>query len=86
MDDRRTRFSLGYFFLAFLVLIVVQTMLARQGTEDIPYSELKERITAGTRGERSNRADVDRCDAGRFGCGGNRDPDLEVDPRPHAGR
>jgi cell division protease FtsH len=47
MDDRRTRFSLGYFFLAFLILIAVQTFLARQGTEQIPYSELKQRIAAG---------------------------------------
>ncbi|MGI9179796.1 MAG: ATP-dependent zinc metalloprotease FtsH [Longimicrobiaceae bacterium] len=47
MDDRKTRFSLGYFFLAFLLLIAFQFFLARQGTEQIPYSELKERIAAG---------------------------------------
>jgi cell division protease FtsH len=47
MEDRRTRFSLGYFFLAFLILIVIQSMLARQGTEQISYSELKSRIAAG---------------------------------------
>jgi cell division protease FtsH len=47
MDDRRTRFSLGYFFLAFLILISIQSLLARQGTEQIPYSEMKDRIAAG---------------------------------------
>jgi cell division protease FtsH len=47
IDDRRTRFSLGYFFLAFLILILLQTMLARQGVEQIGYSELKERVVAG---------------------------------------
>jgi cell division protease FtsH len=47
MDDRRTRFSLGYFFLAFVILIGLQTVLARQGTEQIPYSEMKQRIAAG---------------------------------------
>ncbi|MEX2583161.1 MAG: ATP-dependent zinc metalloprotease FtsH [Gemmatimonadota bacterium] len=47
MDNRRTRFSLGYFFLALLVLISIQSLLARQGTEQIPYSELKSRIEQG---------------------------------------
>ena len=47
MNDRRTRFSLGYFFLAFLILIVIQSLLARQGTESLAYSELKDRIAAG---------------------------------------
>jgi cell division protease FtsH len=46
MDDRRTRFSLGYFFLAFVILVALQSFLARQGTETIPYSELKTRIAA----------------------------------------
>jgi hypothetical protein len=52
MEDRRTRFSLGYFFLAFLILIVIQTMLGRQGMEQVPYSELKERIEAALPGAR----------------------------------
>jgi cell division protease FtsH len=47
MDNRKTRFSLGYFVLAFLLLIAFQTFFAQQGTEEIPYSELKERIAAG---------------------------------------
>ncbi len=46
MDDRRTRFSLGYFFLAFLILIALQSILGRQGANVIPYSELKARIAA----------------------------------------
>jgi cell division protease FtsH len=47
MDDRRTRFSLGYFIVVFLILIGLQFVLGRRGTEQIPYSELKERISAG---------------------------------------
>ncbi|MEX0912379.1 MAG: ATP-dependent zinc metalloprotease FtsH [Gemmatimonadota bacterium] len=47
MNDRRTRFSLGYFFLAFLILIAIQTLLSNQGTEELRYSELKDRIAAG---------------------------------------
>jgi cell division protease FtsH len=47
MEDRRTRFSLGYFVLAFLILLAVQYMVTQQGTEQIPYSELKDRIAAG---------------------------------------
>jgi cell division protease FtsH len=47
MDDRRTRFSLGYFVLAFLVLIAVQYFIGSQGTEQIAYSELRDRILAG---------------------------------------
>jgi cell division protease FtsH len=46
-EDRRTRFSLGYFVVAFLVLIAVQFMFGRQGVEQVPYSELKQRIAAG---------------------------------------
>ena len=47
MDDRKTRFSLGYFVLAFVLLLAFNTFLNRAGTEQIPYSELKERIAAG---------------------------------------
>jgi cell division protease FtsH len=47
IDDRRTRFSLGYFFLAFLILIAVQYFIGQDGTEELPYSELKGRIEAG---------------------------------------
>ncbi|MQA92853.1 MAG: ATP-dependent zinc metalloprotease FtsH [Gemmatimonas sp.] len=47
IDDRRTRFSLGYFFLAILILIALQSLIGRQGTDEIPYSELKSRIAAG---------------------------------------
>jgi len=43
----RTRFSVGYFILAFLILILIQSILGRPGTEEIPYSELKARIAAG---------------------------------------
>ena len=45
--NRRARFSLFYFLVAFLVLVALNVMLSRQDTEQIPYSELKERIAAG---------------------------------------
>jgi cell division protease FtsH len=47
MDDRRTRISVWYFFLAFLLLIAFQMMFARGGREEIPYSEIKARIAGG---------------------------------------
>jgi cell division protease FtsH len=47
MDDRRTRFSLGYFVVAFLILFAVQFLAGRQGAEKLQYSELKQRIIAG---------------------------------------
>jgi cell division protease FtsH len=47
MDDRRTRFSLGYFVVAFLILFAVQFLAGRQGAEKLQYSELKQRIAAG---------------------------------------
>jgi len=47
MGDRTTRFSIWYFLLAFLVLILIQSMLAQQGREQVSYSELKNRIAAG---------------------------------------
>ncbi len=47
MGDRRTRASLGYFVLTFLALIAVQFFLGRQGTEEILYSEMKDRIAGG---------------------------------------
>jgi cell division protease FtsH len=47
MDGRRARFSLGYFAIAFFILIAIQYFVGQQGTKQIPYSELKGRITAG---------------------------------------
>ena len=47
MEDRRTRFSLGYFFIAFLLLLGLQYFLAQRGTEQLSYSELKQRVAAG---------------------------------------
>jgi len=47
LDDRKTRFSVGYLVFAFLALIAVHYLLAGQGTKELPYSELKERIRAG---------------------------------------
>jgi cell division protease FtsH len=46
-DERRRRFSLGYFVVAILALIAVQYFIGQQGTEELPYSELKQRIAAG---------------------------------------
>ena len=47
MNDRKTRFSLGYFVLAFVLLLAFQYFVVRQGTEQILYSDLKQRIAAG---------------------------------------
>jgi len=47
MGDKRTRFSVMYFVIAFLVLIALNTMLSRANTRQVPYSELKQRIEAG---------------------------------------
>jgi cell division protease FtsH len=47
MGDRRTRFSVLYFVLAFVLLIGLNTLLSRGNTRQIPYSELKSRIQAG---------------------------------------
>ncbi len=47
MADRRTRFSIGYFFIAFLLLIALNYMLSRANTEQVAYSEFKARVQAG---------------------------------------
>ncbi|MDP9349759.1 MAG: ATP-dependent zinc metalloprotease FtsH [Gemmatimonadota bacterium] len=47
MDDRKTRFSVGYLVFAFLALFAIHYLLAGQGTKEIPYSQLKEQIRAG---------------------------------------
>jgi cell division protease FtsH len=47
MDDRRTRFSLGYFVVVLLIVIGLNFVVGRRGTEQVSYSELKERISAG---------------------------------------
>jgi cell division protease FtsH len=47
MDDRKTRFSVGYLVFAFLALFAIQYLLSGQGTKEISYSELKEQIRAG---------------------------------------
>ena len=47
MGDRRTRFSVLYFVIAFVILIGLNTLLGRASTKQIPYSEMKARIQAG---------------------------------------
>ena len=47
MGDRKTRFSLGYFFIALVGIVALQSFFFRQGTEEIRYSELRDRIVAG---------------------------------------
>ena len=47
MDSRKTRFSVFYFLVAFLILLGLNMFLGRQNQEQIEYSELKEKITAG---------------------------------------
>jgi cell division protease FtsH len=45
--DRRRRFSVGYFAVALLALLAVQYLIGQRGTEQIAYSELKQRVAAG---------------------------------------
>ncbi|MBI4409027.1 MAG: ATP-dependent metallopeptidase FtsH/Yme1/Tma family protein [Gemmatimonadetes bacterium] len=47
MDNRRTRFSLLYFVAAFLLLIALNYLLGQRQTQQLAYSELKQRIAAG---------------------------------------
>jgi len=47
MGDRRTRFSIFYFLLAFLILLGINYLLGQQDTARISYSEMKARIAAG---------------------------------------
>jgi cell division protease FtsH len=47
VNDRRTRFSVLYFIIAFIILIGLNTLLGRGNTKQIPYSDLKARIAAG---------------------------------------
>ena len=47
MDDRRTRFSLGYFVVALLVILGVQYFVSQQGAKALPYSELRDKIESG---------------------------------------
>ena len=47
MSDRRTRFSVVYFVIAFMLLIALNMLLSRANTQTIPYSELKNRIQRG---------------------------------------
>src|SRR5688500_17985866 len=63
MGDRRTRFSIAYFIVAFLLLIALNFMLSRANTKQVPYSELKARIQRGEvktafLGEQMIRAEV----------------------------
>ncbi|HET8656768.1 MAG TPA: ATP-dependent zinc metalloprotease FtsH [Longimicrobiaceae bacterium] len=45
--DKRTRFSIGYFLIAFVLLIAIEWFSSRQGSKEIPYSDLKQQIAAG---------------------------------------
>jgi cell division protease FtsH len=47
LNDRRTRFSVLYFVIAFVVLIALNYVLGRANTKQIAYSEMKQRIAAG---------------------------------------
>ena len=47
MQDRRTRFSLLYFFIVVAFVLGLNYMLGRGTSERLPYSELKARIAAG---------------------------------------
>ncbi len=63
MENRRTRFSVAYFVIAFLLLIALNVMLSRANTQTVPYSDLKGRIERGEikfvlLGEQMLRAEV----------------------------
>ena len=47
MQDRRTRFSLLYFFIVVAFVLGLNYMLGQGTSERLPYSELKARIAAG---------------------------------------
>ena len=47
MGDRRTRFSVVYFLIAFMLLIALNYMLSRANTQQIAYSDFKHRVEAG---------------------------------------
>ncbi len=47
MGDPKTRFSVGYFFIALIAIVALQSFFFRQGTEEIRYSEMRERIASG---------------------------------------
>ncbi|MGQ0814445.1 MAG: ATP-dependent zinc metalloprotease FtsH [Gemmatimonadota bacterium] len=47
MGDRRTRFSIAYFVLAFVLLIALNYMLSRANTQQVAYSEFKRQVEAG---------------------------------------
>jgi cell division protease FtsH len=47
MGDRRTRFSLIYFLIVIAFVFALHSLLGQATTSQIPYSELKQRITAG---------------------------------------
>jgi cell division protease FtsH len=47
MGDKRTRFSLIYFLVVIAFIIGLNYMLGQASTTQVPYSELKQRITAG---------------------------------------
>jgi cell division protease FtsH len=47
LDDRKTRFSVGYLVVAFLALVAINYLLAGQGAKQIPYSEFKDKVRAG---------------------------------------
>jgi hypothetical protein len=47
MNGRRMPLSLGYFAVAFIIILAIQYFVGQQGTKSIPYSELKGKIAAG---------------------------------------
>ncbi|HEX2167683.1 MAG TPA: ATP-dependent metallopeptidase FtsH/Yme1/Tma family protein, partial [Longimicrobiales bacterium] len=47
MQDRRTRFSLMYFFIVLAFVLGLNHLLGQGTSERVPYSELKARIAAG---------------------------------------
>ncbi len=47
LDNRKTRFSVGYLVMAFLAIFLLNHLISGQGAKQIPYSEFKERVRSG---------------------------------------
>ncbi len=47
MNSRKTRFSIFYFLVAFLILLGLNMFMGRESQEQIAYTELKQKVRAG---------------------------------------
>ena len=47
MEKKRQQFSIGYFILALIIMMMVQNYFASQHTQTIPYSQFKDLLAKG---------------------------------------